>query len=183
VDSFAGGFIVQSIVAYWFVVRFGAGPALLGAVFFGTNILGGVSSLFAARIAGRIGLIRTMVFTHLPSNVLLMFVPFMPTLPLAIALYLARSSISSMDVPTRQSYTMAVVSPDERSAAAGVTSIARTTGASLAPVLAGPMLANPAFLGIPFIVAGGLKIVYDLALYYSFVTLKAPEEQSQVQKA
>jgi predicted MFS family arabinose efflux permease len=127
-DAFAGGLVVQSIVAFWFHTRFGVPPGVLGAIFFGANVLAGISALLAARIAGKIGLINTMVFTHIPSNVLLILVPFMPTLPLAIALLLLRFSISQMDVPTRQSYTMAVVDPDERSAAAGVTGIARTTG-------------------------------------------------------
>jgi len=176
VDAFAGGFVIQSLVAYWFNQRFGVEPALLGGIFFGANILAGISALSAAWIARRIGLINTMVFTHLPSNVLLMLVPLMPTLPLAVLVLLLRFSISQMDVPTRQSYTMAVVAPDERSAASGVTGIARTVGASLSPVLTGLFLANPALSGLPFLISGGLKIVYDLALYRSFRRLKPPEE-------
>lgn len=176
-DSFAGGLIVQSIVAYWFHVRFGVEPALLGSIFFGANILAGISALSAAWVAARVGLINTMVFTHLPSNILLMLVPLMPTLSLAIAVLLLRFSISQMDVPPRQSYVMAVVSPDERSAAAGITGVARTTGASLSPVLTGLLLANPALFSVPFFLAGGLKIVYDLALYRSFRALKPPEEK------
>ena len=129
-DAFAGGFVVSSFVAYWFNVRFGAEPGALGAIFFAANILAGLSALSAARIAKRIGLINTMVFTHIPSNILLILVPLMPTLPLAVIVLLLRFSISQMDVPTRQSYTMAVVDPDERSAAAGVTGVARTTGAA-----------------------------------------------------
>ncbi len=175
-DAFAGGFVVQSIVAYWFHTRFGVPPGVLGAIFFGANVLAGVSALLAARIAAKIGLINTMVFTHIPSNVLLMLVPFMPTLPLAITVLLLRFSISQMDVPTRQSYTMAVVTPDERSAAAGVTGIARTTGAALSPVIAGPLLASSALLGVPFVLSGGLKIVYDLLLYRSLRSHKPPEE-------
>jgi MFS family permease len=167
-DAFAGGFVIQSFVAYWFHNRFGASPALLGAIFFGANILAGISALSAARIAARFGLINTMVFTHIPSNILLILVPLMPTLPLAILMLLLRFSISQMDVPTRQSYTMAVVSPDERSAAAGVTGIARTTGASLAPVIAGPLLGSAVLASLPFFISGGLKIVYDLLLYRSF---------------
>lgn len=177
VDAFAGGFVVQSIMAYWFVLRFGADPGQLGAIFFGANILSGISALLAARIAARIGLIRTMVFTHIPSNILLMMVPLMPTLPLAILALLMRQSISQMDVPTRQSYTMAVVKPDERSAAAGITGIARTTGSSLSPMFAGPLMASVSLLNTVFFIAGGLKIVYDLGLYYSFVRIKPPEEQ------
>jgi MFS family permease len=178
-DAFAGGFVVQSLVAYWFYLRFNVSPELLGGIFFAANILAGISALSAAWIARRIGLVNTMVFTHLPSNILLILVPFMPTLPLAIAFLLLRFSISQMDVPTRQSYTMAVVAPDERSAASGITGVARTIGASFAPVISGFFLANPAFLGLPFIFAGGLKILYDLALFQGFRTLKPPEERME----
>ncbi len=176
-DAFAGGFVVQSIMAYWFYIKFGVAPATLGSIFFGANILAGLSALLAARMAARIGLINTMVFTHIPSNLLLMLVPLMPGLPLAIAVLLVRFSISQMDVPTRQSYTMAVVSPDERSAASGMTSIARSVGASLSPALSGQLLAIPALLSVPFFFAGGLKIIYDLLLYRSFRALKPPEEE------
>ncbi len=178
-DAFGGGLVVQSIMAYWFHRRFGVEPALLGAIFFGANVLAGISALSAARLAARFGLINTMVFTHIPSNVLLMLVPLMPTLPLAIALLLLRFSISQMDVPTRQSYTMAVVEPDERSAAAGVTGIARTTGAALSPSLAGALLANPALMAAPFLLSGALKIVYDLLLYREFRALRPPEEEEK----
>lgn len=167
-DAFAGGFVIQSIVAYWFHVTFGVAPGALGSIFFAANILAGLSSLYAVKLAERIGLVRTMVFTHVPSNVLLILVPLMPNLPLAVAMLLLRFSISQMDVPTRQAYTMAVVAPDERSAAAGVTGIARTTGAAISPVLAGPLLAVPTLAGVPFLIAGGLKILYDLLLYRSF---------------
>ncbi len=178
VDAFAGGFVVQAFVAYWFHRRFGADPALLGAIFFVANALAGLSALSAAWVARRKGLVRTMVFTHLPSNVLLVLVPLMPTLPLAMAVLFLRFSISQMDVPTRQSYTMAVVEPDERSAAAGVTNIARTVGSSLSPLLAGPLYASAALSGVPFFVAGGLKIVYDLLLWRAFVALPPPEERA-----
>jgi predicted MFS family arabinose efflux permease len=167
---------MQSLLAYWFHVRFGVPEAALGAIFFGANLLAAASSLAAARIAARIGLINTMVFTHLPSNILLIAVPLMPTLELAVALLLARFSISQMDVPTRQSYTMAVVDPDERSAAAGVTGIARSIGAALGSALAGPLIAVPALAAIPFFIGGGLKIVYDLALWRAFRTRPAPED-------
>jgi len=176
-DAFAGGFIIESFLAYWFHVKFGAEERVLGLIFFGGNIAAGVSALSAARIAARFGLINTMVFTHLPSNVLLCIVPLMPTLPLAIGALLLRYSISQMDVPTRQSYTMAVVAPDERSAAAGVTSIARSLGASLSPALAGFLLASPPLMGAPFFIAGGLKIAYDLLLFRSFKRMKPPEER------
>ena len=175
-DAFAGGFILQSILAYWFYKRFGVQPALLGSIFFGANILAGVSSLSASWMASRIGLVKTMVYTHIPSNILLMLVPLMPNLPLAITVLLLRFSISQMDVPTRQSYVMAVVEPDERSAAAGITGVARTVGASFSPVLAGPLLASATLASIPFFISGSLKIIYDLLLYRSFQAIRAPEE-------
>lgn len=175
-DSFAGGFVVQSFAAYWFYLRFGVNPATLGSIFFGANVFAGVSALLASRLASRFGLVKTMVFTHLPSNVLLMLVPLMPTLPLAISVLLLRFSISQMDVPTRQSYMMAVVSPEERSAAAGVTGVARTIGASVAPLFVGLMFARPALIDLPFFIAGSLKIVYDLLLYKGFSTVRPPEE-------
>lgn len=174
-DAFAGGFVIQSIVAYWFYTQFGLSAAALGTIFFAANLLAGVSALLAAGVAARIGLINTMVATHLPSNLLLCLVPLMPTLPWAVAVLLLRFSISQMDVPTRQSYTMAVVSADERSAASGVTAIARSVGASVSPWLSGLLLAA-GFYAAPFFLAGGLKIVYDLLLYRSFRTLRPPEE-------
>jgi MFS family permease len=152
-------------------------PALLGAIFFAANLLAAVSSLSAARISARIGLIDTMVFTHLPSNVLLILVPLMPNLGLAILVLLLRFSLSQMDVPTRQSYVMAVVDPDERSAAAGVTGIARTTGAALSPALSAPLVASPTLAAVPFYLAGGLKIVYDLLLYWAFSAARPPGER------
>jgi len=177
-DAFAGGFVVQSYVAYWFHARFGAGPEVLGAIFFGANVLAGFSALSAAAIARRIGLVNTMVLTHLPSNLLLALVPAMPTLPLAVAMLFLRFSISQMDVPTRQSYTMAVVEPDERSAAAGVTGMVRTVGAALAPVAAGPLYAAASLAGLPFLLSGGLKVAYDLLLWRSFRALPPPEERA-----
>lgn len=171
-DAFAGGLVLQSIMAYWFHLRFGVEPALLGAIFFGANTLAGLSALAASRIASRIGLINTMVFTHIPSNLLLMLVPLMPNLPWAITVLLLRFSISQMDVPTRQSYTMSVVSPDEFSAAAGITVVARSTGAALSPILAGLLLANPLLLNVPFFLAGSLKIVYDLLLFKNFRAIR-----------
>jgi MFS family permease len=175
-DAFAGGFIPQSLMAYWFALRFDVSPATLGAIFFAANILAAVSSLSAARIAARIGLIETMVFTHLPSNVLLILVPLMPTLPLAVAVLLLRFSLSQMDVPTRQSYVMAVVDPDERSAAAGVTGIARTVGAAISPSFSSVLIASAATAAIPFFLAGGLKIVYDLLVYRDFRAVRPAEE-------
>jgi MFS family permease len=176
-DAFGGGFVVQSLAAYWFYLRFGVNPATLGGIFFGANVFAGVSALLASRLAARFGLVRTMVFTHLPSNILLILVPLMPTLPLAIFVLLLRFSISQMDVPTRQSYLMAVVRPEERSAAAGITGVARTIGASIAPWFVGMMFARPSLINLPFFIAGILKVVYDVVLYREFVALPAPEEQ------
>ena len=167
-DAFAGGFVVQAFVAYWFHRRFGVQPAALGAIFFGANVLAGLSALSATWLAQRFGLLRTMVGTHVPSNVLLVLIPLMPTLPLATAMLLARFSISQMDVPTRQAYTMALVTASERSAAAGITGIARTLGSALSPLIAGPLYASAALAGLPFILAGGLKIVYDLLVWQTF---------------
>jgi MFS family permease len=174
-DAFGGGFVLQSIVAYWFYIRFHLDPALLGSIFFIANLLAAASALAAASLARRFGLINTMVFTHLPSNVLLILVPLMPNLTLAVAVLLIRFSISQMDVPTRQSYTMAVVHPDERSAASGITTVARSIGAALSPTLAGYLLADPRFISVPFFIAGGAKILYDLLLYRAFVTHRSEE--------
>lgn len=178
-DSFGGGFVIQSFAAYWFYLRFGVGPAALGEIFFWANVLAGVSALAAARLASRFGLVTTMVATHLPSNVLLILVPLMPTLPLAIATLLLRFSISQMDVPARQSYVMAVVAPEERSAAAGVTNVARTLGAAISPMFAGVLFARPDLINLPFFIAGALKIVYDLLLYRAFIAVRPPEETGQ----
>ena len=171
--------MIQSFAAYWFYLRFGVNPATLGAIFFWANILAGISALLASRLAGRIGLVKTMVVTHLPSNVLLILVPLMPTLSWAVFVLLVRFSISQMDVPTRQSYTMAVVSPEERSAAAGITGVARTTGAAVSPLFAGLLFARPSLINVPFFLAGGLKIIYDLLLYRGFVAIRPPEERTE----
>jgi len=176
-DSFAGGFVVQSFAAYWFYLRFGVRPAALGAIFFWANVFAGISALFATRLAARIGLIRTMVVTHLPSNVLLILVPLMPNLSWAVVALLLRFSISQMDVPTRQSYTMAVVPAEERSAAGGFTGVARTTGAALSPLFVGFMFARSSWINVPFFLAGGLKILYDLLLYKEFVSIPPIEER------
>jgi MFS family permease len=179
-DAFAGGFVIQSAVVEWFQLRFHADAAVLGGVFWAANVLAGFSALAAAAVARRVGLLRTMVFTHVPSNVLLILVPFMPNLPLAITMLLLRFSISQMDVPARQSYTAALVDADERSAAAGVTGVARTGGASLSPYLVGLLLA-PALVpwGWPFILSGGLKLVYDGLVYWRFRAAVPPEEQAR----
>src|SRR6202158_981150 len=175
-DSFAGGFVVQSFAAYWFYLRFGVDSGTLGVIFFWANIFAGISALLASRLASRFGLINTMVVTHLPSNILLSLVPLMPNLKLAVMVLLVRFSISQMDVPTRQSYVMAVVSKEERSAAAGITGVARTTGAAISPLFVGFMFARPSWINVPFFIAGALKILYDLLLYKEFVALRPPEE-------
>jgi MFS family permease len=175
-DSFAGGFVVQSFAAYWFYLRFGVDPGTLGVIFFWANIFAGISSLLASRLAARFGLINTMVATHLPSNILLILVPLMPNLKLAVMVLLVRFSISQMDVPTRQSYTMAVVSAEERSAAAGITGVARTTGAAISPLFVGFLFARPRLISVPFFLAGSLKIIYDILLYKEFVGLRPPDE-------
>jgi MFS family permease len=177
-DAFGGGFVVQSFAAYWFYLRFHVSPDSLGTIFFWANVLAGLSALVAVRLAARIGLIRTMVVTHLPSNILLMLVPLMPTLTSATWVLWLRFSISQMDVPTRQSYVMAVVAPAERSAAGGVTGVARTIGASISPLLVGLLYAHPALVNAPFVIAGALKCVYDLLLYRSFVGMETPEERT-----
>jgi len=174
-DAFAGGFIVQSIVAYWFYLRFKTDLNSLAGIFFGTNFLSALSFLAAPAIARRFGLLNAMVFTHLPSNFLLLFVPLMPTLELAVIMLLVRNSLSQLDVPTRQSYTMAVVDVDERAASAGILSVARNAGAAVAPLFTGAILAVPT-LGLPFLLAGGLKIIYDLWIFAVFRNVKPPEE-------
>lgn len=167
VDSLAGGLVLQSLLALWFHQRFGIGLDRLGPLFFGTNLLAALSALAAARLADRFGLLNVMVFTHLPSNVLLVLVPFMPSWPLAALMLLARQALSQMDIPTRQAYTMIVVTPEERAAAAGLTNAVRPAAASLAPVISGLALQTAAS-GLPFVLSGGLKIGYDLALWALF---------------
>lgn len=177
-DSLAGGFVVQSLIAFWFHLRWGAGPELLGPMFLGVGLLQAISYLVATRVADRIGLINTMVFTHLPSNILLMLVPAAPSLNTAIALILARHALSQMDVPTRQSYTMAVVEPAERSAAAGFTNVVRNLAQATTPILSGYAMQVVA-LGLPFVLGGGLKIIYDLSLYVMFRQVRPAEEQER----
>jgi hypothetical protein len=174
-DAFAGGFIVQSIVAYWFYLRYQTDLGALGGIFFGTNLLAALSFLAAPACARRFGLLNTMVFTHLPSNFFLLLVPLMPNVESAIAVLLIRHLLSQMDVPTRQSYTMAVVDAEERAASAGVLSVARNTGAAIAPLFTGAILAAPS-LGLPFLLAGGLKVIYDLSIFTLFRKVKPPEE-------
>ncbi|HLQ25098.1 MAG TPA: MFS transporter [Acidiferrobacterales bacterium] len=174
-DAFAGGFVIQSLLALWLFKRFELSIAAAGTIFFWAGLFSAFSYLVAVRVAKRIGLVNTMVFTHLPANIFLLLVPFMPTLPLVIALLLARSALSQMDVPTRTSYVMAVVSPAERPAAASLTAVPRSLATATSPLLAGYLL-HLSIFGWPLIIAGGLKIVYDLALLRLFSRIRPPEE-------
>lgn len=175
-DSFAGGLVLDALIVLWLYGRYDLAPALAGAIFFWTGVLSAFSHLVAARIARRIGLVNTMVFTHIPASVFLILVPFMPSLELAVAMLLARSALSQMDVPTRTSYVMAIVPPEERPAAASITTVPRSFAAAAAPVLAGSFLTASDF-GWPLVVAGVLKIAYDLALLYTCRHVKPPEER------
>ncbi len=169
VDSLAGGLVVQSLVALYLHLRFGIALGPLGVLFFAANTLSALSFLAAAPLARRIGLLNTMVFTHLPSNLLLAAMTFAPVFPIAAGLLLARQLLSQMDVPTRQAYTMALVAPEERTAAASVTSLARSAGSAVSPVISGALLQGALLtLGLPFLVAGAMKSVYDLTLWRFF---------------
>lgn len=174
-DAFGGGFIVQSMIVVWLFQKYQLSMAMAGTIFFWTGICTAFSYLVAVRMANRFGLVNTMVFTHLPSSVLLIMIPFMPTLTWAIALLLARAALSQMDVPTRSSYVMAIVTPPERAAAASVTAVPRTFASAMAPLLAGYLLSVSSF-GWPLIIAGVLKIIYDLLLLKMFHAVRPPEE-------
>src|SRR6266536_2441378 len=178
VDALAGGLVVQSLMALYFLERFGVPLTTLSILFFGANLLSALSFLAAVPLARRFGLLNTMVFTHLPSNVLLALVAFAPTFPVAAALLLLRQALSQMDVPTRQAYTMALVAPEERTAAASVTSLARSVGSSTSPFISGLLLQGPLLiLGLPFILAGMLKSAYDCSLWMVFRHVHLEEEQ------
>jgi hypothetical protein len=167
--------VAQTLMALYFHLRFGVSLGLLAILFFGANLLSALSFLAAPALARRFGLLNTMVFTHLPSNLLLILVPFMPTFPLAAALLLLRQTLSQLDVPTRQAYTMALVTPAERTAAASATSVARSAGAATSPALAGVLLQGSLLVfGAPFLIAGGLKAIYDLSLWRLFRRVRLP---------
>jgi len=174
-DSFGSGFVVQSLLALWLFARFDLSVATAGVIFFWTGVLAAFSALAAARIARRIGLLNTAVFTHLPANLFLVLTPFMPTVELAVALLLLRSALSQMDVPTRNSYVMAVVSPAERPAAASVTAVPKSLAAALSPLLSGWLLGLSSF-GWPLVIAGVLKGAYDIGLWVMFRGVRPPEE-------
>ncbi len=174
-DSFGGGFVVQAILALWLFQRFDVSVETAGAIFFVAGVLSAGSQLVSSWLASRIGLINTMVYTHIPANVCMVAAALAPTAPLAIGLLLVRTAISQMDVPARQSYVMAVVPEAERAAAASITNVPRSLASAGAPFLAGAMLAETSF-GWPLIVGGLLKILYDVLLLAGFRTLKPPEE-------
>lgn len=179
VDALAGGLGVQSLLVLFFYLRFGVSLTTLAALFFGANLLSALSFLAAVPLTRRSGLLNTMVFTHLPSNILLLLVAFASTFPLAAGLLLFRQPLPQMDIPTRQAYTIALVEPSERTAAASVTSLARSVGSSTSPVVAGLLLQGSLLLvGIPFILVGTLKAAYDLTLWALFRRAHVPEEPS-----
>lgn len=177
VDAFAGGFVIQSIVSFWFFTKFGVDLTILSYIFSMAGVLTAFSFLAAARIADRIGLVNTMVFTHIPSNILLILAGFAPTLPLAIFLYLGRIAISQMDVPTRQAYIVSVVREEERTAAAGITNVSRNVSQAVSPSLAGYILQSLPLLSAPFVIGGALKIAYDVALYLKFRNIKPRRDE------
>jgi MFS family permease len=179
-DSFAGGFVVQSLLALWLFERFDLSLAAASAFFFWSNVLTAFSYPVAARLGRRFGLVNTMVFTHIPSSICLILAAFSPNLTIVLGLLLVRSALSQMDVPTRTSYVMAVVTPAERTAAASVTAVPRSLASSISPALSGALLTT-AFAGLPLVICGVLKIVYDLSLLYSFRHIKPPEEQGSKQ--
>ena len=176
VDSFAGGFVIQSVISLWFFTRFGADLAALSYIFSAANVITALSYIAAAKIADRIGLVNTMVFTHLPSNILLILVAFAPSLQLAVILYLIRMTMSQMDVPTRQSYIVAIVSEDERTAASGLTNVSRNIAQTISPSLFGYIFQSSLSLAAPFVLGGVIKIIYDLALYFNFRNIKPNDE-------
>ena len=174
-DSFAGGFVIQSLVAFWFFTKFGVDLTTLSIIFSIAGVLTAVSFIFAAKIADKIGLINTMVFTHIPSNVLLILVAIAPTFQIALVLYLARMSLSQMDVPTRQAYIVAVVEENERTAAAGITNTSRNIAQSISPSITGAIIQSLWF-SAPFVIGGLLKIVYDIGIYANFRKIKPSHE-------
>ena len=174
IDAIGGGFLTTALLAYFFYERFGAGIEAIGVLFFVARIANALSHFAAAWLARRIGLVNTMVFTHIPSSLLLLTVPFMPTFPIAAALFLLRESLVEMDVPTRQSYVMAVVRPEERTLASGITHLVRMAGWAAAPAIAGLLMGSS--LAAPLVVGAGLKISYDIVLWRAFRRLRPPEE-------
>lgn len=175
-DSFAGGFVIQSVVSFWFFTKFGVDLTTISLIFSVAGVLTAISFIFAARLADRIGLINTMVFTHIPSNILLILVAVAPTFPIAMILYLARMSLSQMDVPTRQSYIVAVVDENERTAAAGITNTSRNIAQAISPSITGVIIQS-LWLSAPFVIGGLLKIAYDLGVFVNFRKVKPSDEK------
>ncbi|MBM2853049.1 MAG: arabinose efflux permease family protein [Candidatus Nitrosotenuis sp.] len=178
VDSFAGGFVIQSIVSFWFFTKFNVALTDLAFIFSIAGVLTAFSYILAARLADKIGLINTMVFTHIPANILTILIAFAPTLPLALGFYLGRMTLSQMDVPTRQSYIASVVSEEERIAAAGITNTSRNVTQAISPSIAGVIIQS-LWLSAPFVVGGLLKIAYDVGLYVNFRKIKPIQEQEK----
>lgn len=179
IDSFAGGFMIQSIISLWFYAKFGADLSTISYILSISGVITAFSFMIAAKIADKIGLINTMVFTHLPANILIILVAFAPTLPIAAILYLIRMALSQMDVPTRQSYIVSVVKDEERTAATGITNISRNISQALSPSLAGYLIQSLSFFIAPFLIGGILKVIYDIALYFSFRNIKPQQEEEK----
>jgi MFS family permease len=175
-DSFAGGFVIQSIISFWFFTRFGIDLTTISLVFSVAGVLTAFSYILATILADKIGLINTMVFTHIPANILLILLAFAPTFPIALGLHLARMTLSQMDVPTRQSYIVAVVDENERTAAAGITNTSRNVSQAISPSIAG-LVIQSLWLSAPFVIGGLLKIAYDIGIYFNFRKIKPPEEK------
>jgi predicted MFS family arabinose efflux permease len=175
-DAFGGGFVVQSLLVLWLYRRFQLSVATAGAIFFGAGMVGALSQFLSAKLAARIGHVRTMVYTHLPANLFLVAAGVVPNASLAVTFLLLRASLSSMDVPARQAYVMALVPPEERMAASSVTNVPRSLAAAIPPVFAGILLDRSAF-GWPLVLGGALKVLYDLLLLAQFRTLRPPVER------
>ncbi len=178
VDAFAGGFTAQAFLVFWFTREYGATAQLMAVVFFAAGLLQAASSVVAGRLGERIGLLNTMVFTHLPANLLLAAIPFMPALPIAVILLLVRSALSQMDVPARQAYVVTMVDPGERTAAAAYTNTARYAARPVAPLAAVALMQFP-WIGLPFLAAAGLRIAYDLTLYTLFRHARPMSDQAR----
>jgi MFS family permease len=182
IDSLAGGFLTTAMLAYFFFERFGVSESLIGGLFFGARLMNALSHLGAAWLAKRIGLVNTMVFTHVPSSLLLVTVAFAPTFPVAAVLFLLREGLVEMDVPTRQSYVLAVVAPEERTFASGVTNLVRLASWAVAPAFAGVLMRGDSMF-LPLVIGAAMKITYDILLFRAFRAVRPPEEQDAAGRA
>jgi len=180
-DSFGGGLLTSTLVSYWFFQRFGLSVDIIGTIFFIASLLAAVSFLLATRIAAKIGLIKTMVYSHLPSNIMTIFIPYLPTAATSTIIYTSRSLLSQMDRPTRQSYTMAVVKPEERTRVGGLINLPRSLTQAISPTISG-ILMQFVGLSLPFLIAGVIKSIYDIALYWTFKDIRPPEEKNEDHK-